>query len=222
MKPFVFLYVFVFFLTQQPAESLTNVGYNSCSKSVCIRMSRQDMIDEIVEMWNLWADDEKVYRRGHPQRKKFPKYAKYIVDAVRLYQVKETGIGGKLPMGRNTHLVVAAMAIHETSVRHWIIGWKKGEVGLLQIHGEGPLLRHSSEKVRRTPRLGIKLGVRWLAYHTQFCTPNPTDDLDQWAEVLSLYGAGIKRGKKSDGTCRRMMSAKKRVNTTKKYIERIR
>ena len=196
-------------------------NYDSCSETMCSRMPRQKMINEVVKMWNIWSDKKKVFRRGHPNRKRFKKYARYIVDAVRLYQVKETSHGGKLPMGSNVHLIVAAMAIHETSVRHWIVGHKKGEVGLLQIHGDA-LLKYTPEEVKNNPKLGIKLGVRWLAYHTQFCTPNPNDNMDLWAETLSLYGAGIKRGMNPDGTCRRIWMARKRVKTAKKYRSVIR
>jgi hypothetical protein len=207
-------------LTQQTIDKQFNVGYGSCTKTMCSRMPRQEMINEIVAMWNMWLDDHGL-SKDEPRRKRFPKYAEYIVDAVRLYQTKELYIGGKLPMGRNVHLIIASMAIYETAVRHWIVGWKKGEVGLLQIHGVA-LMKYKPEKVRYNPRLGIKLGVRWLAYHTQFCTPNPTDDIDQWAEVLSLYSAGINRGMKPDGTCKRISVAEDRANTAKEYAERIR
>jgi len=194
----------------------------NCTKDTCtIPMSKEQMISEVVTMWNMWLDDNNL-SKNEPRRKRFPMYAKHLVNAVKLYQSKELIVGGQLPKGNNVHLIIASMVMYETAIRHWILGWKKNEVGLLQIHGKEALMRHNPKKVRYNPRLGIKLGVRWLAYHTQFCIPNPTDNIDQWAKVLSLYSAGVRRGRNKDGTCKRIRVARDRVDTAKVYAKRIR
>jgi hypothetical protein len=184
------------------------------------RPSREVAIQEVLALWNMHYDDEGI-RKNHKKRKRFLRYAQSLVDAVRFYQDNKVNIGGQLPKDQHTHLVVATMVALETGVNHRVIGKSHGEVGLLQIHGKGPLNGHSRGEVRRNPTLGLLLGVRWLAFHTQFCKKT-RKGIDNWAKPLSLYGAGLSRGRKRNGTCKEISVARKRVRLAKFYRTRIR
>jgi len=179
---------------------------------------RDKKINEVVALWNMFYDDQGV--RAHKRRAKFPEYASYLVDAVEMYENTPTDIGGQLPTNVDNHLIVATMAALETSVKPEVIGYSRGEVGLLQIHGKGALAGHTKQEVIKNPKLGLILGVRWLAYHTQFC--DQKSNIDGWAKPLSLYGAGLKGGRHENGKCKKIGVARKRVRLAKFYRTRIR
>jgi len=183
------------------------------------RPTRDVAIKEVVALWNAYYDDESISKK-HKRRASFGTYAGYLVDAVRMYQEQDTDIGGRLPNDRHTHLVVATMAALESGVRPKVVGKSRGEVGLLQIHGKLALNGYTKKQVQRNPRLGLLLGVRWLAYHTQFCKTNKKG-IDKWTKTLSLYGAGLSAGRKKDGTCKQIWMARRRVRLTKFYSTRI-
>jgi len=183
------------------------------------RPTRDRMIEEVVTLWNMWYDDQSM-RKSNRRRKEFPRLAEYLVDAVRLYQENKTDIGGQLPKDKNTHLVVATMVVLEIAVRPEVIGRSHGEVGLIQIHGKAALNGYTKHEVIRNPKLGLLLGVRWLAFHTQYCHSKKRG-IDKWAQPLSLYGAGLSGGRKKNGQCKEISVARKRVRLTKFYRTRI-
>jgi len=192
-----------------------------CSTGLTSEVSKeQQLTNNIVGMWNDWCDRENL-RADHPRRAMFRPYAKSLVEHVKYYQDHPTSIGGQLPPGTNVYYIVASMIIHETAMKHWLIGYKRGEVGLLQIHGSWARHGNKRRKIQNDYDLGMKLGIRWLAYHTQFCRPNLTGNINQWAETLSLYAAGRTGGMREDGQCKKISVARKRVNTAKRYLRKL-
>lgn len=185
------------------------------------RPSREQMVEEVVAVWNFWYDDDgvKPNHRINKRRKNFHIYAEYLVEAVRYYQEYETNKGGQLPMDENTHIVMAVMVAAETSVRPEVIGKSRGEVGLLQVHGHA-LQGHKKHEVIDSPWLGVWLGTRWIAYHTQFCHPR-TENISKWKQYISVYGAGLYGGRYRNGECKEISLAKRRVRIAKSYSKRI-
>jgi len=186
---------------------------------------RDIMIQEIVQLWNMFFDDQSA-PTDDPRREKFEEYAGYLADAVLLYEKEPTDIGGQLPKdGRDTHLLLATMITKESSVTSDAVG-KMGEVGLLQIHGQA-LAGYKSELVRQNPKLGILLGVRWFAYQTSACKPHriPADNegwrLDDWLGPLSAYAGGPNAINRKTGECYVFQLAINRVGLTKLYRSRI-
>jgi len=178
---------------------------------------REQKIQEVVALWNMFYDDQGV--KWNKRRAKFPEYAGYLVDAVKMYEDNPTDIGGQLPANTDNHLIVATMVTLESAVKPEVVGFLKGEVGLLQIHGRAALAGHTKKEVKNNPKLGLILGVRWLAYHTQFC--DQKSGLDNWKQSLSLYGAGLRGGRRADGSCKEIRVARKRVRLAKFYRTRI-
>jgi len=186
---------------------------------VSLRPSREVMVKEVVDLWTMWLNDYST-RKKDPRWSYLNEYAEALVDAVIFYQDNPTSRGGQLPVERETHLLVASMVVIETGITHTVVGTSRGEVGLLQCHGHA-LQGFEPETVSNNYRLGLRLGVRWLAYHTQFCQYSENRTFQEWVKPLSLYAAGIKNGKRKDGRCRKMAVAKDRVNMTLFYANRI-
>jgi hypothetical protein len=185
--------------------------------------SSEDMVEEVVALWELFFEDDGAGAHD-PRRKDFYRFAEYLVDAVVLYQDVPTDIGGKLPRHKNVHLLFATMVTMESSVDHDVVG-KLGEVGLLQIMPKGPAIAgYAPEEVQHSPRLGLWLGIRWLASRVDKCRTGNIEgwawDDYNWLGPLSLYAAGWK-AKKKDGTCAIYGVARKRVNRTLLYRSRI-
>lgn len=183
-------------------------------------ISEEQMVEEVVMLWQMWFDDEgaKKYDR---RRDRFTEFAEYVVDAVVLYQDTPTEIGGQLPGSRNDHLMVAVMIAKESSVTYDVEGRSHQERGLMQVHGKA-LAGYSPEVVQKNPKLGILLGVRWIAAQIPKCRTDEElgwEDAD-WAGPLSRY-AGGQRGMRADGTCARFTTIRERVRMMQFYRARI-
>jgi hypothetical protein len=188
-------------------------------------INREAMIDQVQILWELWFDDEGASPRD-PRRRKFLEYAEHVVDAVELYQREPTDIGGKLPGHENDHLLVAYMIAKESSLVFDVKAkGERGEVGMMQTHGIA-LAGYAKEKVRANPKLGILLGVRWMAAQVPKCTgDNPLDlpwDDFSWSGPLSIYMGGPRavRSRKSK-TCKHFTKAIERIQAVKMYRTRI-
>ncbi len=175
-------------------------------------------------LWETFFDDESA-RPSDKRRDRFHEFAEYLVDIVIMYQNKPTDIGGQLPKHRNVHLLFATMVTIESSVDHTVVGpGPRHEVGLLQCHGEA-LVGYDPATVRRNPRLGLLLGIRWAASKVPKCPRK--DILDQgwddydWLGPLSLYAGGAARAKRKNGTCKHFPVSRKRVDRTLMYRTRI-
>lgn len=200
-------------------------GDSSCDDSRCVIqyqsatvLPRELIKSDVHTIWNWWLDEQGV-NKNHPGRKRLEKFAGHVADAVTYYQTHKTNVGGILPLGRDTHIIIAVKVIKETAIKPWVIGKKRHEVGLMQVHGEA-LDGHRRREVINNPRLGVFLGVRWLAYHAQFCGKDPTAvwTAEDWLGTLTIYGAGLRAGRKGK-ECKIMSFAIRRVNTTIKYRE---
>lgn len=187
------------------------------------RVSRDQMVREVVALWEMYFDDDRA-PADDPRRARFEEHARDLADAVILYQDEPTDIGGQLPGHRDDHLIVAYMVAKESSVTYDAIGTSHGEVGLLQLHGVS-LAGYQLEQVQHNPRLGLLLGVRWLAAQLPKCRRQ--EDLydvgwttEDWTGPLSLYAGGPKAIRK-DGTCSRYGTMRDRVARVRLYRTRI-
>jgi hypothetical protein len=180
----------------------------------------EEMVSEVVSLWEMFFDDDNAPPRDW-RRRNFQKYAEYLVQAVLMYQEVPTDIGGKLPKDRNTHLVAAQIVTMESSMRPGVVG-VRGEVGLMQVMPRGPAMAgYSTSRVKKTPEIGIRLGVRWLAYSVGKCV----GDVDEWSDddwlgPLSFYSGGS-RAVRKNGTCCVFGIAKRRLEDVLNYRKRI-
>ena len=186
-------------------------------------IKREQRISEVVMLWEMFFDDDSA-PPSDPRRHRFEEFAGYVVDVVRMYEERQTDIGGQLPKGFKTHLIIATMISRESSVTFEVIGrcGNKREVGLLQLHGKS-LAGFTREQVARNPKLGIILGVRWLAVQIKTCFPNGAPELftyEDWLGPLSVY-AGGQNAIRKDGSCKRFSVAHDRVDRMILYESRI-
>lgn len=185
-------------------------------------VSKERMVQEVVTLWSVFFDDDNASETD-PRRAHFWEYAEYLVNAVLMYQETKTDIGGKLPKHQNTHLLLANMVTKESSVTPNVEG-KRGEVGLIQIHGPGPMIAHNKRQVKENPKLGILLGARWLASRIPQCFPDGLPDEwndEDWLGPLSVYAGGGKAYDKRKKRCKILGVAKKRVRKMKYYRTRV-
>lgn len=184
-------------------------------------ISQEQMIDEIMALWTLFFEDGSA-PPDDPRRMKFFEYATFVVDAVRLYQQKnDTEM--VLPRNSDVHLLVAMLMTKESSLRPEVVG-ALGEVGMMQVHGKA-LAGYAPDKVKENPRIGVRLGVRWLTHSMWLCHPEGIDQGEvwasfQWIETLSAYAAGD-RGMKKPGECYKIRVARERVDKLMEYKGRI-
>jgi hypothetical protein len=172
-------------------------------------------VNELSTMWTQYYDDFNI-RENHPNRKNFCLYAKYVVESLDLLKKEYYASEGysrnlkiKYPEDDSQlHLLIGAMAIKETSVTPRLVG-KRGEVGLLQVHGvaqDG----HHKRVIRENPRTGIHLGIRWLL-HCLSISDKEINSIDDYGYGLTNYICGPKcKG-------RVIRSAKERIKLVKKY-----
>ncbi len=183
-------------------------------------VSWHQMVQDTVMLWELFFDNDNA-PIDDPRRDNFELYAEYLADAIITYQNQETDIGGRLPRHPSTHYLLATMVTKESSVTHDVVGkmHKKFEVGLLQTHGTA-LAGIRKDVVRKKPKLGLLLGVRWLAAQIARCHPEGIDDRnwteEDWLEPLSVYAGGPK-AIRADGTCKVFKVAKERLKQMRLY-----
>jgi hypothetical protein len=187
-------------------------------------ISKERQVEEVVALWEMFFDDDNANPKD-ARRRKFRDYAEHLVDYMIMYQDAPTDIGGQLPKHENTHLLIAARAAKESSLYSTAKG-TRGEVGLMQVMPGGPAMAgYSAKQVMRSPRLGLQLGIRWLAYCVGQCKSNsfidePWSDSD-WAGPVSHYTSKAKNVKRANGTCKHFKAAKKLVERTLMYRTRI-
>lgn len=184
------------------------------------KKDRDEKIADVVSLWEMFFDDDNAPPSDW-RRKNFEKYAYYLVNAVQMYQDGPTDIGGQLPKDRSTHLIAAQIVTKESALRSKVVG-RLGEVGLMQVMPRGPTIAgHRPQRVRRDPELGIRLGVRWLAYSVGRCG----GDLDEWSDddwlgPMSFYSAGGKV-RRRNGSCKVLDIARERFKKTLNYRQRM-
>jgi hypothetical protein len=182
-------------------------------------ISREEMISDITTIWEIFFKDNGT-GPGDIRRKYFEQNAGFLADAILMYQNEPTDIGGKLPIHYSTHYLLATAITLESSVDKEVSEGDLGEIGMLQVHGKA-LAGYDPEVVKRNTRLGILLGVRWLAAHVPKCYPEGYDEWNShmWLGPMSLYAAGDK-GYRKDGKCKKIDAARKRVDLFRMYRPR--
>jgi len=188
-------------------------------------VSYDTMVDELVVLWNLMFDDDGA-KKADPRREKFDRYAEIVADWVVYYQNNETDIGGKLPGHMNDHLLAGIIVKKESSVRPEVVGAApRFEVGMMQVWGVA-LAGYSREQVKNNTKLGVMLGVRWLASRVQWCEGDELEengwDDSSWVGPLSLYASGPPAQKsKKEKTCRRFKPGVERSRALSLYRARV-
>ena len=194
-------------------------------------IDRDTMIREVVEVWNMFFEDGNV-KQSDPRRDRFEEFAGYVADAVFMYQNNEVVIQGEsalLPKHRSAHLLIAVIITKESSVRYDLVGSApRFEVGLMQVHGVA-LNGYDPEVVKRNPKLGVLLGVRWFTYTLAQCRQHRMEGDDEgwrntdWLGPLTIYGAKPSSAYKDrkNKVCRVFPHAKERVALLDFYETRI-
>jgi len=207
---------------QNGCDNLVEFGEKSEAE-----ISPEQMVAEVEMLWEMWFDDENA-PANDKRRQRFTEFAEYLVDAVIMYQNEQTDIGGQLPGAKNDHLVVAYMVAKESSVTYDVVGTSHEERGLMQLHGVA-LAGYSPDKVQNNPRLGLLLGVRWLASFIPQCQQDGAGGIfgdefawedSDWIGPLSVY-AGGPRGFRKDGRCAEFRTMRDRINAVRMYRTRI-
>ncbi len=182
------------------------------------------MIAEIEELWTMFFDDDNAKDRDK-RRDRFNDHATDLADAVVMYQDAPTDIGGQLPMHENVHLLMAWMVAKESSITYDAVG-DKGEVGLMQImpNNRKALAGYSPDQVQHNPKLGLLLGVRWMAAMIEECPDTDVFDVGwsdhSWLGPLSVYAGGPNAIRKN-GTCKVFKTARERIARVLMYRSRI-
>lgn len=179
-------------------------------------VEKNRMIQEIHETWenifdsvNASPDDDR--------RSLFNYYATLTSDVIRKYQNKNYYSKFYLPNNRYTHILISWMIYKESSVNHLAISkTKRREVGLLQVWGAA-LKKKSRKEVLSNPKLGLELGISWLAENIYDCKmENKIKRIEDWGGVLSYYGMGP-RAKKGNKCSPNFLFSKKRIKFAKKF-----
>ena len=191
-----------------------------------IEITYEEMTEDIIAVWTLFLEDENI-KETDSRWNNLAQYAEELADAIMMYQDAPTDIGGQLPMHRTTHVLMAVMVTKESSIKHKVVGTSRGEVGLMQIHGKGPLAGYDSKTVQANSRLGLLLGVRWFASRLPKCPMHRiTGDSEgwrpgDWIKPLSVYAGGHRAINPKTKKCYSFKIAHERVDLTKLYITRI-
>ena len=201
-------------------ESYTKVG-----------MSIEEMQKEVVEAWELWYSEQDPFtqRERGKARKHWNEYATLIAKKVKEYQVIPVEYNEwnnksiTLPVFKDVHLVIAAMATYESEVDNSLIG-DRGEVGIMQCHPRWcltriPFLKQLSYRNRiitakSNPGLSIEAAIKHLTASYGSCGIEIHSPQD-WAYPVSYYGAGSKAIK--NGKCISTNFARKRIYRMQKY-----
>ena len=116
------------------------------------------------------------------------------------------------------HLIIAAMVMKESGVNPKVKGKKRGETGLLQVHGTAQG-GYKKKLIRNNPHLGLYLGMKWLSTQIKYCPcfdkPHK-DHFDRWLGVITVYMAGVSKGKRGR-QCKVFNGARKRIRLARKY-----
>jgi len=190
------------------------------------QVSNANIVEDLVSVWNDHYDNSGI-RENHPNRKNFKKYADQVKNVMERLEAeyKEDGKSKKLPIlypeyDRYLHIIIGATIIKETSVRAKVIGKKRQEVGLMQVHGKA-LMGHSRKEVLRNPELGIYLGTRWLL-HCILLSGKKITTLEDYGPAFSYYTCGHKcKGKMINSARQRLNLAYEIQGGAVKPIERI-
>jgi hypothetical protein len=188
------------------------------------KVSDETAINDIVTTWTN-RFNEAGASKDDSRRNNFYMYAKAIVEVLRYYQNPEFKDLRQysMPDTRYTHILIAEMIYRETSVDHTVMAKSsRKEVGLIQVHGIA-LKGHTRAEVRRDYKLGIYLGIDWLAHMISECNMEADDIVNpkDWLGPLCVYGAGAKRAIKNGHCITSMKFAKERVNKSRELMLRI-
>lgn len=213
--------------TEQTTEEKPNTEKLIDQKELVLRYAVSDAtaIEDIVFVWQMLFDKANA-KKNDWRRAKFQEYATEMVKILRYYQnpnMDKNIREWSMPDNRFTHILIAYMIYRESSVDPTVIAKSSlKEVGLLQVHGKA-LKGHSREEVVGDYRLGIWLGIDWMARMINECGMSiedfekPTD----WLGPLANYGAGARKAMKNGKCSTKFFFAKERVRDSKHLMSRI-
>ena len=179
------------------------------------------MTKDIKDFW-IYYYNKKAWPIREKHYKAFDKYSKELAQIVYYFKRNESSLGGKLPDNKDTHIFIAMMVAKETAVNPYVRGKLRNEVGLLQVHGAA-LLRHKPKEVLENPKLGLFLGVNWIASKFQTCWKNTDEnnwDNTMWYYPITIYAAGEGKGRAYKGKCQTIGVARTRINMTIRYLDK--
>lgn len=187
-----------------------------------------EMTKDIKDFWIFYYELDmkcKGCKKAWPIRKRnrkaFDTHSKELAEIVYYFKRKESTFGGKLPMHKDTHIFLAMMVVKETAVDPNARG-KLGEVGLIQIHRDA-LQGHKSKEILEDPRLGLYLGVDWIASKFKTCWKNLDEnnwENKMWYYPLTIYAAGEGDGRARRGKCTSISIVRSRVNMAIRYLDK--
>jgi len=176
----------------------------------------EKIIADIVWLWNTILDDAGLSQKDF-RRAKFNEYAIYIVNDIKYFQDQDKEYS--LPITNDIHWIIASMIYKESSMFSHVIG-KMGEVGLLQLN---KLARqgYSIKTIKENPRLGLFLGIQWLAISYKACKiNNNTWTIEDWAGPLAVFGGGEKKAIIKGKCITNWQYSQDRINLAKIYMKR--
>lgn len=194
------------------------------------------MQHEIITMWKTWYEEQDTWTKNELKDKKktWPKLAKILAETVKKYQYTPVKVYDwkdktiTLPKGKDTHLMVATMAIWESKVDNDSEG-TLGEIGILQCHPKWCLIRNKElrklsikdrkKKAKENPYLNIDAAIKHLTVSYGICNKK-VKDLNDWAFPVAYYGAATLA--LENGRCKDRNFAKARVSYMKRYRKKIR
>ena len=185
------------------------------------------MTKEIKDFWIYYygldkkcEGCKKAWPIRNRHREAFNKHSRQLAEIVYYFKRNDADMGGRLPMHKDTAVFLAMMVVKETAVDPKARG-ALGEVGLIQIHKEA-LRGHTSREVLDNPRLGLFLGVNWVA--SKFKTCRRSIDINNWNnkmwyKPITIYAAGEGKGRAKRGKCTDIGVARQRVNLAIRYLD---
>lgn len=138
----------------------------SFDRAFGVEVDRVDRVDKVSQMVETLLDGTK--RRLATDEDKRREFASLVVAAADEYDTPEG--------------LLTAMSYRESSFRPTAVGWKRGEVGLLQIHGRALTTCPHKDEIDE-PANQLLCGSRWLKVAFDTCG-------ETWEGALTAYASG--------------------------------
>lgn len=198
-------------------------------------LSISEMQRDIYNVWNLWFESRKKHIRRVLTKRihTWPTLSRIVAESIKNIQhnpvkIRPKGRGyARLPIGKDTHLIVSIMAIYESKVDIEAEG-KAGEVGILQCHPNWCLTRDPELKKlpwSKRKALGkediqrnIRLAIETLAVSYRICN-HKIEKLKDWIYPVSYYRAGSEA--RPNGYCIKTSAGKRKIRSLRRYKRKL-
>ena len=132
----------------------------------CLSQESEDQVERVSHMVEeLLRGSPRVLGKDEEKRRRF---AGWIVAAAEEYET---------PPG-----LLTGMSFRESSFRSTAVGYKRGEIGLLQIHGRALTTCPHKDTIEK-PESQLRCGSRWLRVAYDLCG-------ETWEGALTAYASG--------------------------------